>query len=158
MGAIRNITPNVYNICPDDESDKEVFIEAAGSSYNGVERHVLMYWDNGTLNQARVVQVIKIVGIPGDYTFKPPVARLHRPMQDPDTSFFLGEFNREERDIILELARKVKFDERSTRNGCRIWLRDLLEAMIHEGFISDEAFEVIDQEVPLVKRRPEVDQ
>ncbi len=54
MGGIQNLAPNVYNIRPDDESDEEVFIKAAGSSYNGVERHVLMYWDNGTLNQARV--------------------------------------------------------------------------------------------------------
>ncbi|KAK0447330.1 hypothetical protein EV421DRAFT_1706635 [Armillaria borealis] len=156
MGGIRNITPNVYSIRPDDESDKEVFIEAAGSSYNGVERHVLMYWDNGTLNQARVVQVIELVGIRGDYTFKSPVARLHRPMQHLDMSFFLGEFRREERDIILELVKKVEFDGRSTRNGCRVWLRDFLEAMVQEGFISDETFVVIDREVPLVRRRPEV--
>ncbi|PBK85416.1 hypothetical protein ARMGADRAFT_1129555 [Armillaria gallica] len=158
MGGIRNLAPNVYNICSDDESDKEVFIEAAGSSYNGVERHVLMYWDNGTLNQARVVQVVELVGIPGDYTFKSPVARLHRPMQHPDTSSFLGEFSREERDIIIELARKVEFDERSTKNGYRVWLRELLETMVQEGFLSDETFEVIDREVPLVKRRPQVDQ
>ncbi len=92
-----------------------------------------MYWDNGTLNQARVVQVIELVGIAGDYTFKSPVARLHRPMQHPNTSFFLGEFSREEREIILELAREVEFDGRSTRNGCRVWLRELLEAMVQEG-------------------------
>ncbi|SJL13276.1 uncharacterized protein ARMOST_16716 [Armillaria ostoyae] len=161
MGGARNITPNVYNIRPDDESDKEIFIEAAGSSNNGVERHVLMYWDNSTLNQARVVQVIELVGILGDYTFKSPVACLHRPMQHPDSDmmfFFLGEFNREERNVILESARKVKFDERSTRNGCRVWLRELLVVMVQEGFISDETFEVIDREVPLAKHRPEVDQ
>ncbi|KAK0479174.1 hypothetical protein IW261DRAFT_165801 [Armillaria novae-zelandiae] len=111
MGGIRNLAQNVYNICSDDKSDKEVFIEAAGSSYNGVERHVLMCWDNDTLNQARVVQVIELVGIPGEYTFKSPVARLHRPMQHPDTSFFLGEFIREERDVILELTKKVVFVE-----------------------------------------------
>ncbi|KAK0499205.1 hypothetical protein EDD18DRAFT_1155874 [Armillaria luteobubalina] len=117
-----------------------------------------MYWSNGTLNQSRVVQTIELVGIPGEYTFKSPIARLHRPMQHPDTTFFVGGFTREERDVILELAGKVVFDRCSTRNGCRVWLREVLEAMVEEGFVSDETLEVVDREVPLVERRLEVDQ
>jgi hypothetical protein len=69
---------------------------------------------------------------------------------------FLGEFTRAQRNRILELARKVKFERKSVVNSCRVWTRDLLEAMVEERLIGQAMFEDVDEKVPLLRRKPEV--
>ena len=62
--------------------------------------------------------------------------------------FSLGEFSRAQRDEILDLARQVVFLKMSTTNGCRVWTRDLLMAMVQANLISQATFDEIDAGVP----------
>ncbi|SJL13295.1 uncharacterized protein ARMOST_16735 [Armillaria ostoyae] len=90
MGGIRNLTLNMYNICSDDDSDMEVFIEAARSSYNGIECHVLMYWDNNTLNQACIPYVQPAPAVAGlfSHAFNPNAFLGQLPQ--PNATAFIG--------------------------------------------------------------------
>lgn len=78
-------------------------------------------------------------------------------MDGAHTQYYLGNFTREERQLLLHLAEGVHFDKTSVINGCRVWMRELLEAMVKENLISEETFEIIAIEVPLPKRLPETE-
>ncbi|THH32389.1 hypothetical protein EUX98_g1812 [Antrodiella citrinella] len=146
-------TSDVYDSFPDDDKVKIVQLQAAGLSYSGVgDRHVVIQWYNAT----NVTQLIQLSGNPGNYAFYSPWGRSEPAFKLNDTFYTLGEFTRAQRDIILVLADAVRFEKSSTVNSCRTWTRDLLEAMVQDGLLSQEIFDKIDQEVPLLKRRPEV--
>ena len=57
---------------------------------------------------------------------------------------------------MLELARGVHYEQTSRVNGCRVWIRDLLQEMLKEEIISQEIFDHIACDLPLARRRPEI--
>ncbi|KAI0079415.1 hypothetical protein K474DRAFT_1673436 [Panus rudis PR-1116 ss-1] len=120
---------------PDDNSSKEVFLQAAGLEHAGDgDRHVLLRWINA-------VDIVKKQSIQS---------------RQSNTFYSLGTFTRAQRDQIIALAKAVKYDKKSRVNSCRTWTRDLLEAMVNAGLISQAKFDEIDQGVPLKKRVPEL--
>jgi hypothetical protein len=146
---------SVYDKYPDDDNTKEIYLQAARLTYAGVgDRHVLLWWLNGV----DVIQIIQLTGQPGNYGYYAPVAQQYsvESAVAANLQIFLGEFTRAQREQIMELARKVKFERKSVVNSCRTWTRDLLEAMVEEGLISQAMFEDVDEKVPLLHRKPEV--
>lgn len=151
---------SVYDTYPDDDTVKEVTLYAQGLTYSGVgDRHVLLQWINTAAESATgsetdiVTQIVQLTGQSGNYSYYAPVAKFRslRSMVGNQT-FSLGTFSRAQRDEILNLARHVVFSKSSTTNGCRVWTRDLLEAMVQARLISQAKFNEIDAGVPLVKR------
>ncbi len=143
---------SVYDTYPDDDSVKEVTLHAHGLTYSGVgDRHVLIQWNNATTETGPVMQIVQLTGQSGNYSYYVPVAKLEESMLISQP-FSLGEFSRAQRDEILNLASQVVFSKTSTTNGCRVWTRDLLVAMVKTRLISQAKFDEIDVGVPLVKR------
>lgn len=147
---------------PDDNSVKEIHLEADGKKRPGPkdDRHVLLCWTNGTVgegnDEALYTQVIHLTGGPGTYAFYTPQVKLqHRSAREKNTLYSLGRFTRAQRDRILVLAGSVKFERHSWVNGCRVWTRDLLEAMLDIGLLQRGVFDFVDTDVPLNKRLPE---
>ena len=145
---------SVYNTYPDDETVKEVTLSAQGLTYSSIgDRHVLLQWNNATTEMGPVMQIVQLTGQSGNYSYYVPVAQVFSEESMINNQLFsLGEFSRAQRDEILDLARQVVFSKTSTTNGCRVWTRDLLMAMIQAHLISQEKFNEIDDGVPLVKR------
>jgi hypothetical protein len=145
---------SVYDTYPDDDSAKEVILHALGLTYSGVgDRHVLIQWNNATTEVGLVTQMVQLTGQSGNYSYYVPVAKLRSAQTLLNNQLFsLGEFSRAQRDKILDLARQVVFSKTSTTNGCRVWTRDLLVAMVQAHLISQVKFNEIDAGVPLVKR------
>ncbi|KAF4614425.1 hypothetical protein D9613_003338 [Agrocybe pediades] len=143
---------------PDDSSDKEVWIQAQGLSYKGYgDRHVLIYFCNSG-GEVPFWQIIQLSGQASNYAYYSPVVQKHsmESMKDVNMNISLGTMTRAQRDQMLALAEAIKFNPKSTVNGCRVWTRDLLSAMVAAGLITQEKFEEIDKAIPLVKRVPEV--
>ena len=145
---------SVYDVHPDDDSMKEVTLHAKGLTYSGMgDRHVLLQWNNATTEIGPVMQIIQLTGQSGNYSYYVPVAQVcSEEFMINNQLFSLGEFSRAQRDEILDLARQVVFSKTSTTNGCRVWTRDLLVAMVQANIISQSKFNEIDVGVPLVKR------
>ncbi|EIN13028.1 hypothetical protein PUNSTDRAFT_50197 [Punctularia strigosozonata HHB-11173 SS5] len=152
----RNI--NVISMFPDDDTDKEVFLQAAGKSYSGKERHVSLYWINRDQGMLFVEHVLQLIGAPGNYHWENMARFRDRDAGWKDTIYPLGRYTREQRDQIVKLAGLVEYNPSSTVNSCRAWMRDLLEAMTEDPIVSLDRniFEQVDEQVPLAKRRPEV--
>jgi hypothetical protein len=149
---------SVYVEFPDDGITKEIYLQAANLTYSGVgDRHVLIWWLNGTTKDgSEVAQIIQLTGQAGNYSYFVPVANVRS--ADATTGnlqLSLGEYTRAQRDQVLKLAKDVKFEKKSTTNGCRVWTRDLIGAMVEAGLISQERFADVDAKVPLVRRRAE---
>jgi hypothetical protein len=152
---------SVYDTYPDDQSTKEAFIQAANLSFNGFgDRHVLVWWSNGvdkTSDTPKPVrQIIQLTGQAGNYTYFYPVANSHPPaLIQNNFQASLGEFTRDQRDQIIALAKGIAFEKTSVVNECRVWTRDLLNAMVNAKLLSQERFHEIDRTIPLLQRRPE---
>lgn len=142
---------SVYDSFPDDDSTKEVYFQAAGLTYSEIsDRHVLLRWLNDELTEdVPITQVVQLTGQPGNYNYYAPVVVRSREPRTANLQITLGRFSRAQRDQILQLAMDVKFEKKFTVNSCRIWTRDLLEAMVGRGLISGDLFTDIDGEVPL---------
>ncbi|ETW78535.1 hypothetical protein HETIRDRAFT_453187 [Heterobasidion irregulare TC 32-1] len=147
---------NYYPAFPDNNASKPIYFETPGLEPAAVlgSRHVLLIWDNdrgGTL----VHQVMQLTGIPSRYFYDTsPVAKLRNPATRPlNTYISLGTFTRAQRDAILELAKAVPYDPASYINGCQVWTRDLLQAMIAHGYLAESTFRQIEAVVPLIHRR-----
>ncbi|KAJ3843547.1 hypothetical protein F5878DRAFT_262395 [Lentinula raphanica] len=134
----RQMSRNYYEFIPDDDTEKDVYLQAHGHNFDGRERHVVIHWVNGTLADNPVTQIVQLSGIRGRFVF--------------------DSFTRGERQLLLRLADEIEFDKTSVVNGCRVWMRELLLALVREGLISEETFEVIEEEVPLPKRMPEMEE
>ncbi|KAF9479863.1 hypothetical protein BDN70DRAFT_661385 [Pholiota conissans] len=156
---------SIYSKYPDDQSPKEVFIQAAGHSYSGVgDRHVVIWWKNGEVADddgvsKTVTQVIQLTGQAGNYAFYHPVSLLCSRVTVDTTEnlqISMGTFTREQRDQMAAFAKDIVYDRKSVVNGCRVWTRDLFEAMVKAGLMSQDLFEKIDVAIPLVLRRPEL--
>ncbi|KAH8087204.1 hypothetical protein BXZ70DRAFT_1011672 [Cristinia sonorae] len=158
MGARRNLVINPFgDRYPDDDSAKLVMVQADGLEYaaNGSDRHVLVYWLNGTDNHGeRYMQLVHLTGGPGNYSFFSTSVQRQPPQTV--TLYELGTFTRAQRDQIIALARAVRFDKRSYVNNCQTWLRDVLEAMVNADLISRALLEEIDAGIPLKTRVPEL--
>ncbi|KAH9854127.1 hypothetical protein C2E23DRAFT_902485 [Lenzites betulinus] len=71
--------------------------------------------------------------------------------------YHLEDFTRaRQRDRIVEIARGLDFNMKSRVNSCRTLTRLLFVAMIAEGLLTQETFDVIDKDVPLRKLLPEL--
>ncbi|KAF8189409.1 hypothetical protein BJ912DRAFT_966851 [Pholiota molesta] len=154
---------SVYDTYPDDQSTKEVFIQAANISYSGIisDRHVLIWWSNGvdaaSDTPMPVRQVIQLTGQAGNYSYFYPVANSHLPdVINENFQASLGELTRVQRDQIVILSKAIVFEKKSTVNGCHAWTRDLLDAMVTAELLSQERFHEIVRTIPLVRRRAEV--
>ncbi|GAW05568.1 hypothetical protein LENED_007431 [Lentinula edodes] len=138
---------------------KDVYLQAHGHNFDGRERHVVIHWVNGTLADNPVTQIVQLSGIRGKFVFDSLVAKLRNPATlESHTQYYLGSFTRAERQLLLRLANEIEFDKTSVINGCRVWMRELLLKMVREKLISEETFEVIEEDVPLPKRMPEPDE
>ncbi|THV06684.1 hypothetical protein K435DRAFT_743149 [Dendrothele bispora CBS 962.96] len=149
---------NYYTFIPDDQTEKDVYLQAHGTKFDGRERHVVIHWKNGTLGDSPVTQLVQLSGIRGKYAYDSltPMAKIRNSAtMDSHTQYYLGSFSREERQILLQLAGNVEYESTSTINGCRVWMRDLLSAMVGRDLISEETFDDIAENVPLPERRDE---
>jgi hypothetical protein len=109
------------------------------------DRHVLLQWNNATTEMGLVTQIVQLTGQSGNYSYYVPVAQLCSTQSMLNNQLFsLGEFSRAQRDEILDLARQVVYSKTSTTNGCRVWTRDLLVAMVQASLISQAKFDEID--------------
>jgi hypothetical protein len=101
-----------YDSYPDDNSDKEVYVEAAGLTYNEYQdRHVLLRWFNRTpqaLNDNGIMQLIQLTEQAGNYAYYSPVAKI-RSLESgtANKTWLLGTYTRAQRDEILRLAEEV---------------------------------------------------
>jgi hypothetical protein len=158
MSAPPRFINNVYGVYPDDERVKDVFLQAAGQTYSGIgDRHVLLWWSNGIAGDGEnVTQVVQLTGQAGNYSYYAPVAKVRSQNSTANNSqMLLGKFTRVQRDQLLNLAKNIKFEKQSTVNGCRVWTRDLLGAMVGAGLMSQEVFADVGTKVPLVARKAE---
>ena len=161
MAAIsaRRLAINPYgDQYPDDDSTKEVVLEADGlvTATTG-DRHVLLRWINGTdAGGRRYAQIIHLTGGPGNYSFHTPQVKMHsEESRTANTCYVLGQYARAQRDQIVALAKAVRFHRKSYVNSCRTWTREVLEAMVGADLLSRDKFDEIDADVPLLKRVPE---
>ncbi|KAG2155631.1 hypothetical protein DEU56DRAFT_976202 [Suillus clintonianus] len=141
---------SVHTEYPDDYSVKEVTLYAAGYDIHS-DHHVLLQWLNSTKDDAPVAQIVQLTG---NYNYYAPIVTC------TDTTIRnqvipVGAFSRIQRDQILHLANQVKFQNSSTTNNCRVWLRELLMAMVDEELITQAKFDEIIEVDPLQMRRPE---
>ena len=155
--AIPRFLQSLYATYPDNDSVREVFLQAANITYAGTgDRHVVIWWWNETGESNPVAQLIQLTGQLGNYSYYAPVAqKIDLQYIARNQQFSLREYTRAERDQILQLATNVVFERKSTTNGCRVWRRDLLEVMVTAGLASQAKFTEVDTGVPLVKRRSE---
>ncbi|KAF9512263.1 hypothetical protein BS47DRAFT_1088570 [Hydnum rufescens UP504] len=161
MAAVNRFFGDVYPQHPDDNTVKEVRLQAAGMSYPGYgDRHVLLEWTNRVDDKGQIVtQILQLTGQSGNYSYYAPVAKYRSASSRERNAFYsLGSFTRVQRDQILMLAKSVQFSKSSTTNGCRVWTRDLLEAMVEAKLISVAKFKEFDEGVPLVKRVAEAEE
>ncbi|KAF8066783.1 hypothetical protein FPV67DRAFT_1416717 [Lyophyllum atratum] len=155
---------NFYNYYPDNNQPKEVFVQAAGHTRAiGGARHALITWKNGdyVVSLGAEPQIIRqIVQMEMDsrgyFYDSNPCAKKQGPASTRNNQFYsLGFLTRAQRDRILALAQAVRFRANSQVNGCRVWLRDLLEKMVNEAVISKATFDYICNDVPLPARQYE---
>ena len=161
MGAAaRRLFINPYgDRYPDDDSTKEILIQADGlvTPEPGVDRHVLLRWTNGVDESGgRYIQIIQLTGGPGNYNFYTLQVEGHPEGSMKNNTFYnLGQYTRVQRDQIITLAKAVNFDRKSRVNNCMTWMRDLLVAMVGAELLSEDKLNEIDADVPLRKRVPE---
>ncbi|KIJ96471.1 hypothetical protein K443DRAFT_10620 [Laccaria amethystina LaAM-08-1] len=149
---------NRYTYHPDNDDLKEVYLQASGHEMVDNVRHVLIAWSNGAYISTPVRQIIQLRQDANGYHYDPQlVAELYTAaMAQNNDVFTLGTLSCVQRDRVLELARGVHYEQRSRVNGCRVWIRDLLQEMLKEEIVSQEIFDHVDCDVPLARRRPEI--
>lgn len=155
---------NIYTHFPDNQRLKEVFVEATGLSFPGYGgRHVMILWNNGDYRQVdgktnpvyQLVQLSQYSDSSYYFTSFEPCCRSAN-STDLNYRVSLGFFTRAQRDRIIKLAEQVRFRHNLRVNGCRVWLQDLLVLMGNDGMVSNETFDQLDRDVPLVIRQREI--
>ncbi|KAK0208012.1 hypothetical protein DFS33DRAFT_403317 [Desarmillaria ectypa] len=146
----RNMIPtsNITDLSlkyPDDESEKRVYLQArspiSGSSHT--PRHFWIFWDNGGSSTAGSNMLIH------------QIIQLERDKAQELQTYELGTFTRDQREKMLELAADIQFNERLLHNGCRVWTRKLLGAMVNEGLLDRMDFVALIDLIPLPYEQPE---
>jgi hypothetical protein len=148
------------HLYPDDDTPKAVVLQADGhETATTGDRHVLLCWVSYSSEKDGIhaTQILQLSGGPGNYSFQHPMVQ-NQPKNsiDVNKSYDLGSFTRAQRNRIVEIARGVDFNMKSRVNSCRTWTRMLFVAMIDEGLLAQETFDMIDEDVPLRKPLPEV--
>ncbi|KAJ7598599.1 hypothetical protein C8J56DRAFT_169847 [Mycena floridula] len=142
---------------PDDESTKDVILAARGTAKGSdtEPRHVFIYWENCCNNDQNVLarQVVQLEKHGDTYVYLEPNIKLDG-FVDYETRI-LGQFTRDQREKILELAADVEFAKRSLVNGSRVWTRKLLGRMVDEQLIGLETFLTVVDMVPLPREQAE---
>lgn len=154
----RAINP-LGHLYPDDDTVKTVYHQADGKVAAIGDRHVLLCWVNHVDEPAniRAIQIVQLSGGPGNYSlYTPAVKNQSLDSASMNTSHTLGDFTRAQRNRIIEIARGLNFNMKSRVNNCCTWNCMLLVAMVAEGLLSQETFDMIDKDVPLRKPEPEV--
>ncbi|VDC04940.1 unnamed protein product [Peniophora sp. CBMAI 1063] len=155
---------DLSNAFPDNADNKEVYLQAAGltKDYQARggqgDRHVVLCWDNTRRGlPIEVSQMIHLKGSFGEWHLEISVRQQVSGAAKDNTRYGLGTFTCAQRDRVLALAKEIEFDDKSRVNTCRVWTRDLLEAMAADPTLplSQERFEEVDREVPLLLRKPE---
>ena len=145
---------------PDDDTDKPVYLQADGqmTAATDADRHVLLRWvnhierDEATGTIAYITQIVQLSGGPGNYAFKTPtIERQSARDWERNKSYPLGILKRPQRDRIIEIARGLNFNMKTRDDSCRTWTRLLFVAMLAEGLLDQETFDLIDKDVPLKK-------
>ncbi|CAL1711841.1 unnamed protein product [Somion occarium] len=146
---------NFSSAYPDNNSTKELFLQAGGRKASDVPRHVLLFWWNNQSSNMR--EIVQLKGISGRYTYDHRVQMSSPTSEMNNERWSLGMATRAARNRIIEIAAAVPFNPRSTVNDCRVWMRLLLEAMVQEHIITQEKFDEIDRvQIPLPRPAPEV--
>ncbi|KAG2350862.1 hypothetical protein BDR05DRAFT_954984 [Suillus weaverae] len=121
---------SVHADYPDDDSVKEVTLRAAGFEIHS-DRHALLQWLNGTKDDVPVTKIVQLTCQAGYY--EPVVTCTDTTIRNQVIP--VGTFSRAQRDQIL-LANQIKFQKTSIINNCRVWLRELLVAMVDGELIT----------------------
>ncbi|PPQ73456.1 hypothetical protein CVT26_010205 [Gymnopilus dilepis] len=172
------MSTNWYPHFQDNNEIKDVYIQAAGKkdaassgdlmanlfqvNWNTNSRHAFIYWINGTIATRnppdRVRQVVQLEQANNaGYFYQPfPIAKpMGQGTASQNDQYYLGKLTRQQRDRVLFLAQRVPFNPHSRTNGCRVWLRDLLQLMVIEGIIAQQVFDHVCRDIPLPERKPE---
>ncbi|KAH0831281.1 hypothetical protein J3R83DRAFT_13916 [Lanmaoa asiatica] len=136
---------------PDDESDKELFLQASGMIANHL-RAVLLYWVNMVFSDGEEVwQVVRLDKRDNVHKYVyPDMIVVDENEREDNETISLGVFSRDQREAVLECADDVEYDERSDDEGqCLRWMDQLLEQMIGEELVERKVVDVIRNAVPL---------
>ncbi|KAG8216152.1 hypothetical protein J3R82DRAFT_8158 [Butyriboletus roseoflavus] len=136
---------------PDDESDKELFLQASGTIANHL-RAVLLYWVNMVFSDGEEVwQVVRLDQRDNVHKYVyPDLIVVDGCEREYNETFSLGMFSRDQREAVLECADDVEYDERSSEEGqCLRWMAQLLERMMEEELVECAVVDAIRDVVPL---------
>ncbi|EIN12429.1 hypothetical protein PUNSTDRAFT_42049 [Punctularia strigosozonata HHB-11173 SS5] len=147
----------------DDNSLKKVFIQGALRNKDfanaDVDRHVHLFWFNEDTPEITVIEILHLSGSWGSLQFEHAKRSRRADFDVVNETYLLGYFTRAQRDQICKLAKDVQYNPKSHVNGCRVWMRDLLDAMMKDALVkaSPLAIEHITSStrIPLPFRRPE---
>ncbi|KAI9567702.1 hypothetical protein HD554DRAFT_935176 [Boletus coccyginus] len=140
---------------PDDESEKELFLQASNPGLASHLRAVLIYWVNIVFSDGEEVwQVVRLDRREDSDVHKyvyPDMIVVDGCEREHHETFSLGVFSRDQREAVLECADDVAYEERSPEEEgqCVRWMRDLLERMVGEGLVQRAVVDAIRDAVPL---------
>lgn len=137
---------------------KEILLYAAGHSGNMIDpRHVYICWSNGSTEEGNFIMQIIQLAKQGNYFhyYDPYMEVCHRDTLEDYQQWILGTFSLEQREKIIELASQVDFVRDWTSNGCRVWIRKLLSAMVEAVLIDRMLYEHLRRSIPLPQDQPE---
>jgi hypothetical protein len=139
---------------PDDESDKEVFLQASSpGTFASHLRAVLLYWVNVVFSDGEEVWQVVRLDRPEDsdvhkYVY-PDMIVVDGCEREHHETISLGVFSRDQREEVLECADDVGYEERSGDGGqCVRWMGELLERMVEEGLVGRAVVDAIRDAVP----------
>lgn len=136
---------------PDDESDKELFLQASATLANHL-RPVLIYWVNMVFSDGEEVwQVVRLDHRDNIYKYVyPDLIVVDECERQDNVTFSLGVFSRDQREALLECADDVEYDERPTEQGqCSRWMGQLLNLMRDGGLVERTVVDTIKATIPL---------
>lgn len=136
---------------PDDESNKELFLQASGTIADHL-RAVLLYWVNMVFSDGEEVwQVVRLDQRDNVHKYVyPDLIVVDEYEREHNQTFSLGTFSRDQREAVLECADDVEYDERSDEEGqCLRWMGELLERMIGEELVGRGVVDAIRAAIPL---------
>ncbi len=134
--------------------------------------HVYLAWENETAHAMPATELLGNQPLPvhtvlhlsrheqGDWFFEIHPGKMRNPYTlKKEKSFFVGTYLPEQRRELESLAAEIRFYPHSTVNTCRTWMRDFLIRIRDHPVLGRDlrngGFDRIDQDVPLLKRKPE---
>lgn len=140
---------------PDDESDKELFLQASRPGpFASHRRAVLLYWVNTVFSDGEEVWQVVRLDRPEEndvhrYVY-PDMIVVDGCEREHHDTFSLGVFSRDQREEVLECADDVGYEERSGEDEgqCLRWMSELLERMVEGGLVGRAVVDAIRDAVP----------